>query len=59
MLQQNEFDVFEKENYVVNFGFENYKNDFHYAFNEFKLKNSKILNGCLYIDVNDIKKIRI
>ena len=56
MLQQNEFDVFEKKHYIVNFKFENYESDFYYAFDKFELKNSNILNNYLYIDVNDIKE---
>ena len=28
-----------KKNYIVNFKFENYENDFYHAFDEFELKN--------------------
>ena len=45
MLQKNEFDVFEQKNYIVNFKFENYKNNFHHVFDEFELKNLDILNN--------------
>ena len=56
MLQQNELDVLEKKVYVVNFEFENYKNDFYHAFDKFELKSVDISNDCLYIEVNNIKK---
>ena len=59
VLQQNKLDVFEKKNYVVNLESENYKNYFYYVFNKFELKQFPIFNDCLYIDANDIKKIRI
>ena len=39
MLQQNKFDVFENKNYIVNFKFKNYKNDFYNVFDESKFKN--------------------
>ena len=42
MLQQNEFDVSEKEYYVVNLESENYENNFHHFFDEFELKSFDI-----------------
>ena len=59
MLQQNGFDIFEKNNYVVDFKFENYENNFYHVFDKFEFKNSDILNDCLYIDANDTKRISI
>ena len=40
----------------MNFKFENYENDFYYAFDKFELKDFNILKDYLYIDANDTKE---
>lgn len=45
-----------RKNYAANFEIENFENNLQYAIVNFNFVDDNILNNCLYIDVNNIKK---
>lgn len=50
---QYDKDIQKKKGFVVDLKMDNFENDFHHAANNLRIVDSGLLNGCLYINVDN------